>query len=310
MATLPQATAARDYARALSLVFGQPLAVAPNRAVAMVRALEGRLGVGSATLSAYRASPRRRLRAYATRDDDDEPRPPYVVTPAGIALVGIHGTLVHKAMTAAPPSGFMAYDEARTAVRAAAMDPQVRALLLDIDSPGGQVGSSLPALAADVRRAAQVKPVWAVADDLMCSAAYWIGSAAQRIYVPREGRAGSIGIIAMHLDQSAFNEKQGFRFTTIYAGARKNDLSPHKPLSQREVDDLQARVDRIYETFLAAVGQHRPALGAAGARATEAAVFSGADAVRVRLADAVGDFDTALSELTAALSYSQGRRVA
>ena len=89
------------------------------------------------------------------------------------------------------------------------------------------------------------------------SAAYAIASAAERVYLPRTGGMGSIGVIAIHVDQSAYDEKKGLKYTAIYAGARKNDFSSHKPLTDKAMEVVQAEVDEVYDLFAETVARNR-----------------------------------------------------
>ncbi|MGD7196392.1 S49 family peptidase, partial [Ralstonia solanacearum] len=109
------------------------------------------------------------------------------------------------------------------------------------------------------------------------------------------------GVIAMHVDQSVKDAKDGVRYTAVFAGARKNDLNPHEPITDEAQAQLQAEVSRIYRLFVATVGSYR-GLSAEAVTATEAGLFFGQDAVAAGLADAVGTFEDALAQLTASLS--------
>ena len=139
---------------------------------------------------------------------------------------------------------------------AARDDPEVKAILLDIDSPGGESGGVFD-LADRIRAATLVKPVWAVANDMAFSAAYALASAAQKVYVSRTGGVGSIGVIAIHVDQSLRDAQEGLHFTAVYAGDRKNDLTPHAPLSNDAQRFLQGEVDRVYGLFVDTVARQR-----------------------------------------------------
>ena len=182
----------------------------------------------------------------------------------------------------------------------AVADPNVAAILLDIDSAGGESGGVFD-LADRVAAAAKRKPVWALANDMAFSAAYAIGSAASRFIVTRTGGVGSIGVIAMHADQSVKDAKDGVRYTTVFAGARKNDLNPHEPISDEAHAFLKNEVERVYGLFVETVSRNR-GVSADAVRATEASIFYGADAVAAGLADAVGTFDDVLAEFTDSLS--------
>jgi len=223
-------------------------------------------------------------------------------TPANgsVAVIPIYGTLVRRTSGLEAESGLASYTGIAAQLDVALVSPEVAAILLDVDSPGGESGGVFD-LADRIRTAAQIKPVWAVANDMAFSAAYALASAATRVFVARTGGVGSIGVIAMHVDQSVKDAKDGVRYTAVFAGERKNDLNPHEPISDAARAVLQAEVDRVYDLFVETVARHR-GLDADAVRATEAGLFFGPDAVAAGLADAVGCFDDALAQLTQSLS--------
>ena len=132
----------------------------------------------------------------------------------GIAVLPIYGTLVRRTVGLDAESGLASYQGIATMLDAAVADPNVAAILLDIDSAGGESGGVFD-LADRVAAASKQKPVWALANDMSFSAAYAIGSAASRLIVTRTGGVGSIGVIAMHADQSVKDAKEGVRYTTV-----------------------------------------------------------------------------------------------
>lgn len=217
-----------------------------------------------------------------------------------VAVIPIHGTLVRRTSGLEAVSGLASYTSIAAQLDAALASPEVAAILLDVDSPGGESGGVFD-LADRIRAGVQVKPVWAVANDMAFSAAYALASAASRVFVARTGGVGSIGVIAMHIDQSVKDAKDGVRYAAVFAGERKNDLNPHEPISDEAHAILKAEVDRVYDLFVETVARHR-GLDADAVRATEAGLFFGPDAVAAGLADAVGGFDDALDQLTQSLS--------
>ncbi|OSM07665.1 S49 family peptidase [Magnetofaba australis] len=221
-----------------------------------------------------------------------------MVTPNGIAIVPIHGTLVKRAGAIEAASGLTSYTAIEERILDAATDPGVRAILLDIDSPGGEVGGVFD-LAALILEAGQDKPVWALADDAF-SAAYLIASTAHRIIVPQTAGVGSVGVIAVHVDESAKDAQEGRTYTTVFAGARKNDFSSHAPLSDEARIGLQREVDRLYGMFVAAVASGRQ-LSESAVHATEAGLFFGGNAINAGLADQVGTIRDALAGLSATI---------
>ncbi|QXP89170.1 S49 family peptidase [Methylococcus capsulatus] len=232
------------------------------------------------------------------------PASPEVAAPPGITVIPIHGTLVRRTLGLEAASGLMSYGEIGARLDAAIADPAVSGILLDVDSPGGEAGGVFE-LAERIRAADAVKPVWAIAADSAFSAAYAIACAASHLAVTRTGGVGSVGVIAMHVDQSVRDAQQGYRYTAITAGRHKNDFSPHEPLDQEAAERLQAEVDRLYGLFVGHVAAMR-GLDPDAVRATEAGLFFGEQAIGSRLADAVASRDQLLAVFATFLN-PQGR---
>ena len=233
------------------------------------------------------------------------PKRPTIDAPVGIAVIPVVGSLVRRTVGLDPASGFTSYAEIAGMVDAAIADPSVEGIVLDIDSPGGEAGGVFE-LGERIRAADGVKPVWAIASDTAFSAAYAIGCAASRLLVSRTGGVGSIGVIAMHVDQTARDAQQGYRYTPITAGDHKNDFSPHEKLGPEAHARLQAEVDRLYGLFVDHVAAMRR-LDTDAVRATEAGIYFGADAVNAGLADAVGSLDAVLAEFSSFLVARRAR---
>lgn len=232
------------------------------------------------------------------------PASPEVAAPPGIAVIPIHGTLVRRTLGLEAASGLMSYGEIGTRLDAALADPAVFGILLDVDSPGGEAGGVFE-LAERIRAIDAVKPVWAIAADSAFSAAYAIACAASHLAVTRTGGVGSVGVIAMHVDQSVRDAQQGYRYTAITAGRHKNDFSPHEPLDREALVRLQAEVDRLYGLFVGHVAAMR-GLDPDAVRATEAGLFFGEQAIGSGLADAVASRDQLLAVFASFLN-TQGR---
>lgn len=218
----------------------------------------------------------------------------------GVAVIPVHGTLVRRTVGLETESGLTSYAALAAQLDAAVASPDVRAILLDVDSPGGESGGVFD-LADRIRAATKVKPVWAVANDMAFSAAYALASAASKVFVSRTGGVGSIGVIAMHVDQSERDLQDGVRYTAVFAGDRKNDLNPHEPISSEAHAFLKAEVNRIYGLFVETVARNR-GIEPSTVRDTEAGLFFGQAAVALGLADAIGTFDDALAQLIESVS--------
>jgi signal peptide peptidase SppA len=270
-----------------SRVFHTPLMIDSKKLAAILAVLAPRLGLEPPAADA----------ALLT---EQRSRKPYAVTDAGVAVIEVSGSLVNRASGMDAQSGLTSYEELGNEILEAATDPQVRGILLRLDSYGGEANGAWD-VASLIEEAARVKPVWASVDDWALSAGYLLASAADRIWVTRTGGVGSVGIIAMHLDQSGWDAANGLRYTTIFAGDRKNDFNPHEPLSDGARSVLVAEVDRLYGMFVDAVARRR-GLSAAAVRSTEAGILYGEDSVAQGFADRVGTFREALAAMTESLS--------
>jgi len=270
-----------------SRVLGTPLVIGQAKLEAIVSVLGPRIGIEAPSA------------AVALHDDAGRPRAT-TVTPSGIAVIPVFGTLVKRAGPIEAASGLTSYGDLETQILDAATDPAVRAIVLDVDSPGGEA-SGVFDLADLVFEARSLKPVWAVADEEAFSGAYAIASAAERVIVPRTGGVGSIGVVAVHIDRSARDVMEGYRYTTIFAGAHKNDFNPHGALGGEARTALQAEVDRVHGLFVETVAHNR-GMATAAVRETEAGLFFGEAAVRAGLADEVGTMRDVLAALAAAMS--------
>jgi signal peptide peptidase SppA len=174
-------------------------------------------------------------------------------------------------------------------------DPDVRAIMLDIDSPGGEVAGCFDLVDA-IYDARGRKPIWAVLTESAYSAAYAIASAADRIIVPRTGGTGSVGVICMHVDISQALSKAGIDVTLIHYGAKKADGNEFNPLSKDALSRFQSDVDKMGEIFVKTVARNRD-LKTAVVRDTEAGTFLGAAGVEIGFADAVMAPDEAFASL-------------
>ena len=154
--------------------------------------------------------------------------------------------------------GATEYGAIADAVAGAADDPAVRGILLEVNSPGGEVGGLFDLVdAIGTIKTRSGKPLWAVASESALSAAYAIASLADRLYVTRTGEVGSVGVVAVHIDESSSDAMAGLKWTLIHAGARKTDGNPHEPLSPRATADIQADVDALHDELVAVVAGNR-----------------------------------------------------
>jgi len=222
------------------------------------------------------------------------------VTKEGLAIIPVNGILSNRLSgldsIVAWIFGDTSYETIRAQFIGALKDPAVKKIVFDCDSPGGEVEGCFD-LVDEIYQARGTKPIYAVVNETALSAAYAIASAAETIYLSRTAKAGSIGVITVHLDQSKFDENQGAKYTVIHAGARKADFNSHAPLSPEAQTIAQSMVNDAYEIFVKTVARNR-GLTPQAVRDTEAGLYFGKKAVEAGLADAVMPWTKALESIT------------
>ena len=247
---------------------------------------------------------RRRVTSEAERE---ERRGGYRVQ-RGIAMLPVRGVLVRRAgQITSDSTPLQSYEGIRRSLRVARNDRRVRGILMELDTPGGEAGGIFE-LADEVRATSRDKPVWAVANDDALSAGYAIAAAAQKLWITNTGAAGSLGVIALHIDQSRFDEQEGCKFTYIARGAHKTDANPHAPLTPQAIGVIQGEVDRLYDMLIDSVAGHRAA-SPERLRATEAGVYFGGNAVSEGLADQLGTLDQAHAAMMTEIGVISSRQM-
>jgi capsid assembly protease len=184
-------------------------------------------------------------------------------------------------------------DDIGAQLSGALSDPSIQAIVLEIDSPGGQV-AGIADLADQIHGATQVKPVVAFVTDLGASAAYWLSAAASKIVVSQAAFVGSIGVVATYIDSSKADEAAGLQEIEIVSSQ-----SPKKrpdPLSDDGRAQIQSQIDAIADIFVNAVANFRgTTTGDVLKNFGQGDVVLAGDAVQRGMADIVGNFDDALN---------------
>lgn len=189
-------------------------------------------------------------------------------------------------------------------------DPEVGAIILNVDSPGGNYYGT-PEMASKVLAARGSKPIVAVANSMAASAAYWIASAADELVVTPSGDVGSIGVLAVHYDYSAMNEDLGVKATYVTYGAHKAEFNEDTPLAPESLQELQRRVNEAGETFVKAVAQHRGiAQKAVRENFGDGRMFGAKEAVERGMADRIDTLEATISRLAGSKKAgNNGRKV-
>jgi capsid assembly protease len=221
---------------------------------------------------------------------------PVVKEQNSTAIIGVYDYLSYRAdFLMSIFFGNTSYEDIRTQFQAALADPAIKNIVFDINSPGGEVAGCFD-LVDEIYQARGQKPIYAVFNEDGYSAAYAIASAVDKRYISRTGSAGSVGVVAMHIDQSGMDAQRGIVFTPIYAGARKVDFSSHAPLSADALAVAQDDVNAVYDIFVATVARNLGQTPEA-VRATEAAIYQGKKAVQSGFADSVMSWNQFMNKL-------------
>ncbi len=222
---------------------------------------------------------------------------PAATTGGVVAVLPVFGTIAKRADLVSDMSGGCSIESFTKSFRDAVNNPNVKAIVMNIDSPGGGV-FGVQELADEIMAARSSKHIVAVANDMACSAAYWLASAADEIVVTPGGIVGSIGVYTMHEDWSENLKQDGINVTFVQAGKYKTEGNPYAPLDDEARADIQAGVDFYYDAFIGAVAKGR------GVTPTsvknnygQGRVFNSTNAKAVGMVDRVDTLDGVLSRL-------------
>jgi signal peptide peptidase SppA len=221
----------------------------------------------------------------------------------GVAVIPIYGVISPRMDLMTAMSGGTSVEGIRRHFREAQADPDIGAIVFDVDSPGGAVDGIFE-LADEIRAARGGKPITAVANTQIASAAYAIASAADEIVVSPSGQVGSIGIVAMRPDQTGADEKLGVTYNVITAGGNKDTYNPHVALSDESRAEIQGIVDDYYGMFVGAVTKSRGVTAKTVTDEWQANMFTAQKAVAAGLADRVDTLDATVRRMVVAANRS------
>lgn len=214
------------------------------------------------------------------------------VIPSGdsVALIHLEGVIAGTGSLydgVVSPEGFL--DELDQALK----DPDVKAILLRIDSPGGTVAASQE-IALAVRRASEEKPVVASIGDIGASGAYMVASQCDRIVASPGSSVGSIGVIMEIPNVAGLLDKLGVEFTVLTQGELKDVGSPYRSVTPTETALLNEQMRLAYEQFIADVAEGRGMDEAEVRKLATGWVWLGSEAIELGLVDEIGNFDDAV----------------
>jgi signal peptide peptidase SppA len=234
------------YAHILQAVYSRPWAILPSTLELIVDVLQFRAAGGvltedeiQARIGAAKNGPRAGGGQSST-----------------VAVIPVYGPISQRQNLMSASSGGTSVEGLAADFRSALADPQVDAIVLEFDSPGGTI-DGIAELAAEIRDARGAKPIVAHANTMAASAAYWLASAADEIVATQTGVVGSVGVFTAHQDLSKAAEDAGVKTTLISYGKYKTEGNKWEPLTDDAKANLQDQVDQIGGMFVADLARNR-----------------------------------------------------
>lgn len=290
----------RRYAALLDTFYATSWAIMPEKYEAIARIvedLEQGLSIDTETARVRLETDSELMAKMGYKSDEDKP---YRVID-NVAVVPMVGTILKRPRLFGEMSGLVSADKVRLDVEAAMRDDSVKAVVLNSSSPGGQV-EGISESSRSIRDYRGTKPLIAVSNGLMASAAYWIASAADEIVVNADGLVGSIGVLGTHADISKFDEKMGIKRTMIGVPSGKSLGRENAPLNEKAYARKMKVVSDLFGVFAGDVAANRD-MTVDAIKALDADIFVGSEAVKQGLANRIGTLDEVIAEL------AKGKRV-
>lgn len=230
----------------------------------------------------------------------------YTVEPGGVAVLRMSGVIAPKANLFMQISGGMSTQMATKQLESATADPRVRSTILALDTPGGNVIGT-PEMGSAVHELAKIKPIVTHSDGALASAGYWIGSAANAVYV--SGPVVQVGSIGVVVDRT-YNPASSAREESIVAGRYKRLSKSNEPLSDEARAIVQADVDYVYSLFVDQVAAYRDTTSEQVLeRMADGRVFRGQQAIDAGLVDGVLTLDALVESMaTDPAPYAKRRK--
>jgi signal peptide peptidase SppA len=284
------------YARILMAVASEIWAMQPEKLEAMVAflAMQAEGGKFDARDIEARIAPQTAA-AVARRD-------------GAVAILPLRGVIANRMNMLTEFSGGTSSEAFAATFRQAATDETVKAIVLDVDSPGGAVQGTeeLSALISSFRGS---KPIVAQVNATAASAAYWIASSADEIVLTPTGWVGSIGVMTAHDDISAALERAGVKKTIISSAEFKNEAASHLPLTDAARAHIEQQCSFFDAMFVDRIAANR-GVAASTVRSDfgQGRMVIGADAVSRRMADRIATMDETLARFGAIGAPASKRR--
>lgn len=286
----------KAYDRVLAYVLEHPWAILPSALEAICEILALRLEGKEFTTEEIEA------RIGAPRGESG-------MRQAGsIAVLPLYGIIAHRMNMMTEISGGTSTEAFGGAFRSVVSDPSIGAIVIDVDSPGGNV-LGVQELADQIHAARGTKPIIAHANATAASAAYWLASQADEVIVTPSGQVGGIGVLAQHDDLSRAEDGRGIKRTFIASARYKAEGNSSEPLTDAGRAHRQARVMAYHDAFVQAVVRGRNVSAkTVEERFGEGRVVGAAEALRAGMVDRVEPMAETIERLAHQMAKPPGAR--
>lgn len=224
-----------------------------------------------------------------------------------VGVIPVYGPISQRADALEVKLGGTSTEEVSVALDALVADPAVSAIVLHVDSPGGS-SYGVEELSDKIYAAREKKHIYAIADSMAASAAYWIASAAGHLAVTPGGDVGSVGVYCVHVDESKALEAEGISVSVVSAGKHKVETASHQPLSEDARAYLQEQVNATYDKFAGALRRNRNTTREhVEKHYGQGRVLNAEQAMAAGMVDSVRSFEELLGKLTGGASPGDRR---
>ena len=291
------------YLNIMNEAFNRPVLLEPGYAGFFYAYLSDRVGADGLIIDGETldvVAMKEKAGMYSSRDSEEKRRSFEIVN--GVAIIPVMGTLMNRGGWMDSLSGACSYTSLKSKVTDAENDPDVKGHFFHFDSSGGAVAGCFDF--CDFL-ATLSKPTAGFIDETCASACYAIASQLDKIYIPRTGVAGSVGVVWAHKDYSQQLDNIGVKVTLVHAGEHKVDGNPYEPLPESVRAEVQTELDETHQLFATTVANGRN-MTVGAVLATEARMYTGQSAVDIGFVDAVMSQDQAFETFLNTLSNTGG----
>lgn len=262
------------------------------------------LATALAAQTRFEAASVAELQAMSASDGSEDDKVPHMFSQHGeVGVISIRGPLSNSDSIWAKYFGVATYPDIREALAYAAGNPEVKGILLAINSGGGAVNGveDTSRLMAQINKS--IKPVYTHTDGMMASGGYWLGVNGRKVFASSTSIVGSIGVITTHMEQSEALKNEGIGVTVIRAGKYKALANPYEKLTDQAKEEIQSKANDIYDIFIGHVAEQRGVTAAvADQKMGQGREFLGSRAAEVGLTDGVKNFEETLAFVQRAVS--------